>query len=604
MFSSRISRRPLVLTLVAGLLCIQVLPVLAQETADNPLAFVPADCLFCVRINNFDGAMASVDKYAEGLAPVPVGLAMLARMPLAQIVGDPMLKNIRFDGDFVIFGAAAGTSEDVKKNAFVAVLLPVTDYESFLRDHPGASAPDDNGISKLSAGDDKPISLIRKMGSFALLAHKNYYDKVVAVSGSLDGGRSVADVLDRRRGRASAQAPIWAYGNVQRVGEVFGPTVYAGIDKTKAQLEKMSGENAGMASAGNVMDMYVEMFKLVFQEVDSVTWAIRPDGEVCRVATDLVPVKGGELEQILNSSSPPRGPIALLPYLGNGAMMNIGVKNDRPLLKRFYDDMFTVFKAISGGAIKQEDMDKLSKLTSESFDAFGDAVAFSMDAAADSQPPFAMKYFAQIKDAEAYKRVLHEEIQLMSAGAMNDLYKGMGLDMKFAAKRNAATYKDVQIDSATLSFEAPEGESDMHEAVSAMYGDGLDYRWAIVDDLMVYAISGDVEKDIRALIDQVKSPRPEEPASEMAQALSYLRNARSAHAVGTVNLVRCMQMGMGMAGKMGGAGVPKVDVATESNLAFAARVRNGRISADYALPKKHLMEVKAAVEQINGQTEH
>ncbi|HPD45940.1 MAG TPA: hypothetical protein P5279_01025 [Anaerohalosphaeraceae bacterium] len=595
-------RKPIILSLLAAFICIQTLPALAQQpAADNPLEFVPAEALFCIRINNFNDAMAQLDKYTEGLSPF--GLGLMARLPLAQAANDPALKNIRLDDDLALFVGVCGTDRDIKENIFIGLLLPVTDYETFLREHPNASKPDDNGIARLGPAESEPKAIATKVGSYALFARREDYDKLVTARKALadDNTRTLADILDRGRARTARRAPIWAWANIQRIGEVFGPTLYEGLDKAKVQLEKMSAENKGMGAPANVMDMYVTFFKLFFQEVDSATWAITPSAEVLRLTTDLVPVEGGQLAKTLESSSAPRGPIALLPYLDDGAIMNIGMKNDKPLMKRFYDDMLSVFKSLTGDTIKPEDLDKFRKLTDESFDAFGDALVFSMASDPAAKPPFTMKYYAQIADPDAFKRILDEEIKLINAGIMNDVYKGMGLDMKFTAKRNAATYKGVSIDAVTLNIKGTGANAEMDKAIAAMYGEGLEYRWAIVDNLMVYAISGDVDKDIRALIDEVKGPKPQQLPKQMAEALAFLPRAQSAHAVGTVDLVKLIRMFMDMAAiriHQDRAAIPQVDIVAESALAFAGRVRNGRITADCALPKKHLMEIKAAAEQM------
>ncbi len=584
-----------VFSLIISIIALAPQPATAQQPPENPLQFVPADALFCIRINNFDAAISAIDQYAEGLAPPPLTLAMLSRMPLIQIVGDPMLKNIRFDGDFAVFGLENGDPG----NVLFAFIMPVTDYETFLREHPNATQPDENGISRLKMGSADAKILVRKAGSWAVLTDTRNYDRMVEIARQIGDNKlkTVADTIDPRSERSAQRSPIWLYANIQRAGNAFGPAIFKHIEKAAQELEKAGSAQTGIAHPGKVMDIYVQAFKHFFAEVDSITWSVRPAADVCRISTNIKPVEGKDLEQALKTSSPPRGPNALLPYIKDGSMLNVAAKIDKPLWKRFYSEMFALLGSITGDSVRGEDLEKFKKLTNEGIEAFGEALVFSMDANAEARPPFDMKYYARIADIDTFNRVLDEEIELINAGTINDIYKGMGLEMNFQANRNAATYKGVAIDSARVSFRTAEAESQMDQAIKAMYGEGLEYRWAIVDDLIVYAISGDVDKDIRAMIDQVKAGAPQEPAKEISEALSYLPNARNADAMGTFNWVRMMQMAMGMAATMEpDQAVPQIDVSTESNLAWAARVRNGRIIIDAALPKKHLLELKTAGE--------
>ncbi|MBE0534334.1 MAG: hypothetical protein IH624_01605 [Phycisphaerae bacterium] len=596
MLSSQNARKSSILSVLAALLCISALPAVAQEP-DNPLKFVPADCLFCVRINNFDNAASLADKYMEDVAPSPLMIAMITRLPLIQLVGDPLLRNLNFEGDFIAFGMADTVSADSK--IAYGFILPITDYETFISEHPRATKPDENGISRLSLGIGDAETLVRKAGSYAIFTDKRNYNGLAAISKRLEAGeiRTVADTIDTRRSRGITRSPIWAYGNVQRVREVFGPDLFERFEKARAGLEQKRGRKRTTAFPG--MDIYIKTLKEVLEDVDSVTWSVRPSADVLRIATSIKPVEGKGLAEALKASSTPKGPNPLLPHFDENAMMNLGMKIDKPLWIRFYNEMFAIFTRMSGETLPQDDLARLKRLTNTTIGALGDALAFSMTARPGMRPPFKMRYIAQVEDAETLNRVLDEQIQLMNDGAVDDLYKAMGLDMKFTAKRNVATYQGVQIDSATLKFNAADGDSEMDKQIKALYGEGLEYRWAIVDDLLVYAISGEVDKDIRALIDQVKSGEPKELDPELTQAMSLLPDPRGADAVGTVNFVRLMQMSLGRV--TAGDQSMKIDVPTENHLVFASRVREGRIVINCALPKKHLIELRAASEEAHRQ---
>jgi len=51
----------------------------------------------------------------------------------------------------------------------------------------------------------------------------------------------------------------------------------------------------------------------------------------------------------------------------------------------------------------------------------------------------------------------------------------------------------------------------------------------------------------------------------------------------------------------GGVKLPQIDSPTKSNIAFAGRTADGRMTVQMALPKKHLLEIKSAIEKLTQQ---
>ena len=71
--------------------------------ADAALKMVPADCLFCVRINNLDQTLGQLDQYIMGVSPMAVG--MMVKMQLGGLLGNSTLAGVKTDGVFVVFGS-------------------------------------------------------------------------------------------------------------------------------------------------------------------------------------------------------------------------------------------------------------------------------------------------------------------------------------------------------------------------------------------------------------------------------------------------------------------------------------------------------------------
>ncbi|MCK5000250.1 MAG: hypothetical protein KAS23_11970, partial [Anaerohalosphaera sp.] len=53
-----------------------IMPSVAMSatTTDPLLNMIPADSLFCVRVNNLDQALSSLDQFMTGASPMPVGM--------------------------------------------------------------------------------------------------------------------------------------------------------------------------------------------------------------------------------------------------------------------------------------------------------------------------------------------------------------------------------------------------------------------------------------------------------------------------------------------------------------------------------------------------
>ncbi len=96
MSNSRKLRNILIPALV---LCIFTLPILAQSPeTDLLLKSVPGQTLFCVRINNLNKSMSQMDQFLTNVSPV--GITMLIKAQLSDLLGSPQLTGLNMDGNF------------------------------------------------------------------------------------------------------------------------------------------------------------------------------------------------------------------------------------------------------------------------------------------------------------------------------------------------------------------------------------------------------------------------------------------------------------------------------------------------------------------------
>jgi hypothetical protein len=123
-----------------------------------------------------------------------------------------------------------------------------------------------------------------------------------------------------------------------------------------------------------------------------------------------------------------------------------------------------------------------------------------------------------------------------------------------------------------------------------MYGDGFEYRWAVVDGLCVEAIAGDVNAAIKQMIDEVKAGGWSEAASDIKQAVAMLGDG-SDDFFGTFNVVRMLKM----MSVMPSFPIKNIAIESKSNIAFGGRIGNGKVVFKVAVPKAHLSEVMTVV---------
>ena len=169
----------------AGLLALFIFAAIvsAQSPANNELLkMIPAKSLFCVRVNNFDYTLNQIDQFLAGVSPMPMGISMMARMHLANLLGSPQLNGLNTNGSFALFGEAMSgqtTQTNAVPNIFVGILAPISDYKQF-EGNPNCGQADEKGISKITI-NGAPALLFAKAGNYVLVSWANEYDNLAAM---------------------------------------------------------------------------------------------------------------------------------------------------------------------------------------------------------------------------------------------------------------------------------------------------------------------------------------------------------------------------------------------------------------------------------------
>jgi len=343
------------------------------------------------------------------------------------------------------------------------------------------------------------------------------------------------------------------------------------------------------------MDMYAAILKVLADEVQYVSVALDPNTDVLNVSQTVAARDGTKLADAFVAGARTKGQRnKLLAYLDDGAMMNFSGRVNVPFLENTYVRSLDLLTCLGGG-MSQQDIDKLKALMLDELTSTGENLAFSFGTSQD-KPPFAMKYIAEVSDQGKFDKVLDQQIEMISSGAFADIYKNLGMKMDIAVKRGASKYNEVSIDSAKLVIHSTDPDSEQGRMIEAMYGDGFEYRWAVVDGHAVYVVGGDVDAGIRTLIDQVKAGGPKKLGTEMKTAITLLGKRGKSDFVGTFNYVRFLNLIALMMQSVPTAGpaMPPIDMKSKSNVAFAGGVAKGKLMARAAIPKEHLTELVTA----------
>ncbi len=594
MFNSRIVRNFTTVSLLV--LFVFTAGLWAQSSkSDQLLKMVPAKAIFYVQINNFDNAMNQIDQFLAGASPMPMGISMLVRGQLISLLGSPQLSGLNTSGSFAIFGVATpGESEQAQpvQEMFVGMLAPVTDYKQLIDGNPNCAQPDEKGVSKITK-NETPVMLVTKTGDYALLSWAKDYDKLVAVAKEISAAdaKGLASTLDTAQTKQAMAEPIWVYSNIQQVSKTYGPLMTEKINEMKTMMKSLqeSGQEGPFANMQNILNMYIVVIDTLLKETQSLNVAVNPKPNVLKITKTINAVPETKMASMFVADASSQKQNALLGYMEDGAMMNYGCSMSAPFIKQLQIYSIDIFKAM-GTTISDEQLTKMKTLTDNVLKCIEGPVVYSVLADPNSKPPFVVKYVIALKDTEKFNPLIEEAMEMMTTSGIMDFYKSLGMESSFEVKRGIDSYKGVSIDSAKLSMKSTQVGTPQAQMVTAMYGDGFDYRWGITEDLFVCAAGGNIDSNIRELIDQAQAGNTKQIGSETKTAIALLPGADKADFLLTFNLIRVFTM----ATTFMPIPIPKMNAPTKSNIVVAGKAGDGKLVVDIAVPKEHLAEIMGA----------
>jgi len=590
---------------LAGTVCVGLVVLCAAlpglAVADPILERVPADSLFCARLNNLDATMRQVEAFLDGIVPteeLPTG-----QLPaqIGGLLGDPEGEQVRTDGSFGVFGVL-----DQNGAMLIGILIPVRSFTQLVSNNPVLAKSQTEGMYKIVGGPEGNIVMmtLTQVGDGYVLATRGDREPALAeLAGRLRAGQNtLAGSLDAAAAAEADKTPVWAYANVQRASVIVRPIVEMAFMGIEAELQKASKDPqvAQGPSPAKIIELYRGIVNAALTQVSYVSVGIEPSAKAVRIRPTVVAMPGSDLAALLPASRRGR-PIGLLEYLPNGAAINFACRiDDKAAWKRSYAAMFDLLKGMLAGQVDDARWAQMVELTNKSIDAMGEGMVFSM-AARRGKPPFAMTQVIDLDDPKAYKAASDKSTELMTEGLLNDFYASMGIKMEFQVQENVATVGGVRIDGMKMVFKTTGAGPDdpAAAAIDAMYGDGLEGYSAIVGDKQVVAMGAGSRRVIERLIGRVRATRPRRVGSEIQQALAMIGGAEKNEAIMTVNVVRLVRMGMAFARQIVPEDVPQITTETRSNVVIGARSsKAGQVELEIVVPKAHVLEIKNAFESL------
>jgi hypothetical protein len=433
-------------------------------------------------------------------------------------------------------------------------------------------------------GEERTV-LAAKVGGFAMVTSGELYDGLVKVvkAVSSEGHAGLTGKLDEGQMEESANEPVWAYLDMQEVQKQFGGVIKEKLSEMQAMMAAAQSAGQGPMPTG-LMEAFGGLIEGFMSQTESISVAAEPKPTVLNLRPRIKALGGTTMWDLCSAGPPLGGRMELFGYLPDKTAMSFGCTVDKAGWKAMNGCWIEFCMVMAGESLGPDDAAKMRQLADKLVDSFGEHIAFSF-VSEPPENPFVYTYIIEVADAEKFNTVIDEGPEVWNKIA--GIFKGMGLEMSYSVERGVDSYKGVTIDSAFMSMTSTQPDTEQGRAMDAMYGGGFDYRWAIVNGLYVCVIGGDVDAEIRRLIDQVQAGGAKQMPAELEQAMGLLPDAGAAEAVGTYNLLRAMTMGFAVSPMP----MPMPDIESKSNISFSAKGGAGTLSIDIAVPKEHLSEV-------------
>lgn len=567
----------------------------AAESAENTdivSGLIPADAMLVLRINQFQDAMQRIDQFVSTEQTAMFAPSMMLYSQIGMTLGNPQMTGLDMKSDAAIFMTVTQTGP------VVGILFPVSNYQMLISNCTTCHNVDANDVAFIisPAGFEMIMTPVK---SFALCMMKNTakdYQNLLKLKTDIDVGQAKTfdSVLAAELKEPARTKPIWFYINMPDVWSQYGMLATGQIQAMSAAVK-----NAPTPSPVNfekLMGLYCDMLKAFGEQTQSVSLSLEPDAKALKLTKTVTAVPDSNFAQILVPAEKPVD-YQLLNYLHDGAVMNYAYNVQSPAFKEGYRKFLEICMDFLGDAPEQ-DKKTLMACYDRSFEAVGDEVVGFMSVDPNTKPAFRYTYAFKVKDVDKLNALIDEAPKMWEISGLNNFYSLLGFQAGIEISKNSDTYQDIPIHSAVFMMKFEDANAPQAAMLENMYVQGIEYKWAVVDQIAVCAAGADNDTQIKALIDQVKAGGPQQMCTEIKAALEYLPTAEKADCFGTMNYLRMMQMSLAM---MPMPQAAKLNVQPKSNIVFAMDIEKDRLAFDLVLPKAHLTEILNAFMSMRAQ---
>ena len=581
--------------LLAALMVLTIINPLMAASDDALLKMVPSDAVFCVRINQFNSSLGKMDQYLTGASPVP--LAMMINMQLSGILGDPTLAAIDQNGTFMMVGIALDS-----KDVDMSLLVPMTDYQAFIKDNAACSPSGTEGVLLYKAANsgEKLAITAAPGGKYALVNSEENIAAMVTLQKQLASKTAkLAASLDADQAAQASSAPVWAYVNLARIYDLYGPKLLEEIEKAQQSMPQDAAMSDMMAINKRMM---TEMVKTYFSQSDSATLALLPEQTVLNMDASFKAKDGSKMAGMFVANPQTETGFKLAGFADDNDAVNMVMKTNPQMIENFNNEMLAMMNTIAVDKSFTQDMEKIKALADKCLKAMGNEVFASFSYVA-GQPPFRFREVIAVKEPDFFKKIGPEGIE-----AGNNIYKAPKIPATLNYTPGVEAYKDVPIDAIAIKFQAADSNDVAMGEIEKLYGpDGFTYYTAQKDKLAYIALGPDSKNILHSLID---TPADKAVGGDLQKAMTTLgTDAQKADMVASINVLKLFKGLMDIAGQMGGpfpnemfaAMAKALNVPTQSCMAASSTIAKGKINSRIALPKQHLMEITTAAMAIQMQ---
>ena len=550
---------------------------------DSILEMLPKDCLVCVKVNNLDKSLQALDQYMMGASPMPMGMSMMLKMQIGVLAGNPMLNGINSQGDFGLFIAkndVAFNQAEPWKSIFIAGVIPVSDYDSYLASIPNLKKSDKSGISILPSNpaSDMPAMIVKKIGGNIVITNAESIDSLAKFEPSAKAN-SLLKKLTAEQLEQCKKNKFWMYANVDNLNKTFGTLINSGFEDIKNEMKLIPGQ---MPESMPMINGYFDIIKDGLDQLDIAVIAQDVTPENYFVNCSLWAKSGSDLAKELVASEKTNSGRDITGIFRSDSFMNFAGNAKSPALVGWNEEWMNILSD------SDPELKKTYEDIAEQFLKNADGyLAGTMQLKPGSKSFVDYRVIGQINNKEEYekfmKSVLETSEQLFAKGAYSDF------GFKWTMDEKPLKYNGSDIYTARIEFAVT--NADMESAAGKMFEDGLKCSWAVTDKYYVAAMSEDSVDQTKKMLDDIKAGKAfATEDANIKKALDLIPESRNADVFGTYNMASAIKFSMMMNPMIKDKSLIESFQAT-SSIPYACKFSNGSASLDLVVPKKSMEEM-------------